>query len=61
MNRLRSIEGVYDRMGKLATIDPKYDIAVSSVAVGKLSMILVDNIKVAERCVQMLKKYNLRQ
>ena len=38
-------------MGTLATIDPRYDIAISTAASGYLKYILVKNVEVAEMCV----------
>ena len=34
MRLLSSMTGVYGRMGSLATIDPRYDIAISTAASG---------------------------
>ena len=59
MNTLSRISGVYDRMGSLATIDPQYDIAISTAASSFMRHILVDNVNVAEKCVEKLRRNNL--
>lgn len=50
--------GVYGILGTLATIDEKYDIAIST-SCSALRYILVDTTKTAERCIEYLRKNNL--
>jgi structural maintenance of chromosome 4 len=51
------LTGVYGRLGDLAAIDEKYDIAIST-ACGPLDNIVVDSIDTAQRCVELLKSSN---
>ena len=52
------IKGVYGRLGDLATIDEKYDVAISTACPG-LDDIVVDTMQTAVQCVEFLKKHNL--
>ena len=49
---------IYGRLGSLAQIDKKYDVAISTACGAKLDKIVVENIKVAEACKEHLKKTN---
>lgn len=50
--------GVLGRLGDLATVEEKYDIAVST-ACGMLDHIVVQTTAGAQRCLEFLRKYNL--
>ncbi|KAL7557450.1 hypothetical protein ACA910_009266 [Epithemia clementina (nom. ined.)] len=50
--------GVLGRLGDLATIDAKYDVAVST-ACGHLDNIVVQTTAGAQRCLDFLRQYNL--
>eukprot|EP00548_Thalassiothrix_antarctica_P014783 CAMPEP_0194173054 /NCGR_PEP_ID=MMETSP0154-20130528/7439_1 /TAXON_ID=1049557 /ORGANISM="Thalassiothrix antarctica, Strain L6-D1" /LENGTH=1322 /DNA_ID=CAMNT_0038885969 /DNA_START=60 /DNA_END=4024 /DNA_ORIENTATION=+ len=50
--------GIVGRLGDLATIDPKYDVAVST-ACGMLDHIVVQTTAGAQRCLQYLRQKNL--
>ena len=50
--------GVLGRLGDLATIPEKYDVAVST-ACGMLDHIVVQTTAGAQRCLEFLRKYNL--
>lgn len=52
------ITGFHGRLGSLATIDPKYDIAIST-ACPELENLVVETVKVGEECVQYLKRNNI--
>ncbi|KII65960.1 Structural maintenance of chromosomes protein 4 [Thelohanellus kitauei] len=52
------IPGIYGRLGDLATVDPKYDCAISSAS-SYLDHCLVDNMDTAIKCVDFLRKNNL--
>ncbi|XP_072035252.1 LOW QUALITY PROTEIN: structural maintenance of chromosomes protein 4-like [Amphiura filiformis] len=56
--RTGKIPGIYGRLGDLGAIDEKYDVAIST-ACGALDYIVVDNIDVAEKCVQFLRENNI--
>lgn len=50
--------GVVGRLGDLATVSEKYDVAVST-ACGMLDHIVVQTTAGAQRCLEFLRKYNL--
>eukprot|EP01041_Mallomonas_annulata_P004100 gene4100-8155_t len=50
--------GVRGRMGDLASIDPKYDVAISA-ATGMLDTIVVDTVGGAEACMEFLRTNNV--
>lgn len=50
--------GVMGRLGDLATIDEKYDVAVST-ACGMLDHIVVQTTAGTQRCLEFLRKHNL--
>lgn len=54
-----AIQGIYGRLGDLATIDKKYDIAISTIAGGQLDKILTDCPKTSSKCIDYLKKNNI--
>lgn len=51
--------GVLGRLGDLATIQEKYDIAVSTACGGMLDNIVVQTTAGAQRCLEFLRKYDL--
>ena len=53
-----NIPGVCGRLGDLGSIDPKYDVAVST-ACGMLNCIVVETTESAKKCVEYLKKNGL--
>lgn len=57
--RSGAIPGVFGRLGDLATIDKKYDIAISTIAGGQLDKILTDCPKTSSSCISYLKKNNI--
>lgn len=54
-----ALPGVYGRLGDLATIEKKYDVAISTVAGGQLDSILTDCLKTSSQCIDFLKKNNV--
>lgn len=57
--RSGQIPGVYGRLGDLATIDKKYDVAISTIAGGQLDKILTDCPETSSRCIDYLKRNNI--
>lgn len=57
--RSGAIPGIYGRLGDLATIDKKYDVAISTIAGGQLDKILTDCPKTSSKCIDFLKKNNI--
>ena len=53
-----SIPGIYGCLGYLASIDKKYDLAISTATGKSLDNILVDTVETAKKCVEYLKKSN---
>lgn len=54
-----AIPGIFGRLGDLATIDKKYDVAISTIAGGQLDKILTDCPKTSSKCIDYLKKNNI--
>lgn len=54
-----AIPGIFGRLGDLATIDKKYDIAISTIAGGSLDKILTDCPKTSSKCIDYLKRENI--
>lgn len=54
-----AIPGVFGRLGDLATIDKKYDVAISTIAGGALDKILTDCPNTSSKCIDYLKKNNI--
>ncbi|WBW70808.1 condensin complex SMC subunit Smc4 [Schizosaccharomyces osmophilus] len=52
------LAGFHGRLGDLATIDSKYDIAIST-ACPALNHIVVDNLEVGQKCIAFLRSNNL--
>ena len=52
------IEGFHGRLGDLATIDQKYDVAIST-ACPSLENLVVDSVDVGQQCIDYLRKNNL--
>ena len=52
-------ENIYGRLGNLGTIDPKYDIPISTAAGKKLDYIVVQGVKDAELCIAELKRQRI--
>jgi len=50
---------VYGRLGSLGQIDQIYDIAVSTAGGYRLDNIVVENVKVAELCIDWLRENRL--
>jgi structural maintenance of chromosome 4 len=57
--RSGAIPGIYGRLGDLATIDKKYDVAISTICGGQLDKILTDCPKTSSQCIDYLKKNNI--
>ena len=53
-----NIPGIIGRLGDLAAINEKYDIAISTCC-PQLDSILVDNVETGEKCINFLKKHNI--
>lgn len=53
------IPGIFGRLGDLATIDKKYDVAISTIAGGQLDKILTDCPKTSSKCIDYLKRHNI--
>lgn len=54
-----AIPGIFGRLGDLATIDKKYDVAISTIAGSSLDKILTDCPNTSSRCIDYLKKNNI--
>lgn len=54
-----AIPGIFGRLGDLATIDRKYDVAISTIAGGQLDKILTDCPKTSSKCIDYLKRNNI--
>ena len=52
------IEGFHGRLGNLGTIEPKYDVAIST-ACPSLENLVVDTVEVGQQCIDYLRKNNL--
>ncbi|QKX54402.1 uncharacterized protein TRUGW13939_01488 [Talaromyces rugulosus] len=52
------IDGFHGRLGNLATIDEKYDVAIST-ACPALENMVVDTVEVGQQCIDYLRKNNL--
>ncbi|TPX08142.1 uncharacterized protein E0L32_010209 [Thyridium curvatum] len=52
------IEGFHGRLGNLGTIDPKYDVAIST-ACGALDNFVTDTVEAGQQCIEYLRKTNL--
>ncbi|KAI5855413.1 nuclear condensin complex subunit Smc4 [Tricharina praecox] len=52
------IDGFHGRLGNLGTIDPKYDIAVST-ACPSLEHLVVDTVEIGQACIDYLRKNDL--
>lgn len=50
--------GLYGRLGDMAVIDQKYDVAITT-ACGQLDWFVVETAEGAQMCVEYLRKYNL--
>lgn len=59
--RSGAIPGIFGRLGDLATIDRKYDVAISTIAGGALDKILTDCPQTSSQCIDFLKKNNIGQ
>ena len=53
-----NIPGIVGRLGDLASINERYDVAIST-ACPQLDFIVVDDMDTAKKCVQLLKERNL--
>lgn len=52
------IEGFHGRLGNLGSIDPQYDVAIST-ACPSLENLVVDSVEVGQQCIDYLRKNNL--
>lgn len=50
------LTGIFGRLGDLAYISKKYDIAISTAAGNQLDKILTDNVDTSKKCIEFLKK-----
>ena len=53
------IPGIFGRLGDLAAIDQKFDVAISTAMGGNLDSILVDNPETAKACIEFLRANNV--
>lgn len=53
------LDGVYGRLAKLGEIDRKYNAAMTAAAGNKLKYIVVDNMDIAQHCLEEVKKRRL--
>ena len=53
-----AVAGFHGRLGDLGTIDPKYDVAVSTAAPG-LNNLIIDTEREATKCIALMKKKDL--
>ncbi|EMD00110.1 hypothetical protein BAUCODRAFT_30568 [Baudoinia panamericana UAMH 10762] len=61
LTRLRDsgrIDGFHGRLGNLASIDARYDVAIST-ACPSLDNLVVDSVEVGQQCIEYLRKNNL--
>lgn len=54
-----NIPGIFGRLGDLAAIDKKYDVAISTAVGGNLDAFLVDNPETARACIEFLRQNNV--
>lgn len=52
------LSGFYGRLGSLGTIDPRYDVAISTACPG-LNNLVVENVATGQQCIEYLRKHNL--
>lgn len=52
------IKGYHGRLGSLGTIDPEYDVAISTACPG-LEFIVVDDVDAGQACIEHLRQHNL--
>ena len=52
------LSGFYGRLGSLGTIDPRYDVAISTACPG-LNNLVVENVATGQQCIEHLRKHNL--
>jgi chromosome segregation protein len=53
------IRGIQGTIAELATVDPKYEVALNVAAGARMQSIIVDGDEVAATCIQFLKRNNL--
>lgn len=53
----QKIKGFHQRLGSLASIDPKFDVAISTAAGGYLDYYVVDDVKTGEIAKNLLKEH----
>ncbi len=53
------IKGIHGTIAELATVDPKYEVALNVAAGARMQSIIVDNDEVAATAIQFLKRNNL--
>lgn len=52
------IDGFHGRLGNLGTIDPKYDVAIST-ACGALDNFVTESVEAGQQCIEYLRKNNV--
>ena len=55
---MRKLSGVIGRLGNLACVESKYDVAIST-SCGRLDNIITENINNAQQCVELMKANNI--
>lgn len=56
LKRETGCEGIYGKLAKLGTIDPKYDVAVTTAAGNRLNEIVVQSVEIAKMCLRRLEE-----
>ncbi|XP_047101961.1 structural maintenance of chromosomes protein 4-like [Schistocerca piceifrons] len=54
------VPGLFGRLGDLGAIDKKYDVAIST-ACGQLDHIVVDTVRTAQKCIELLRQSKVGQ
>lgn len=52
------LSGFHGRLGSLGTIDPRYDVAISTACPG-LNHLVVDNVAIGQQCIEHLRRHKL--
>ncbi|WFD26626.1 Structural maintenance of chromosomes protein 4 [Malassezia nana] len=52
------LSGFHGRLGSLGTIDPQYDVAISTACPG-LNHLVVDNVAIGQQCIEHLRRHKL--
>lgn len=61
IKQIKNVKGFIGRLGNMGRVNLKYDIAITAAAKGKLENIIVENVKAAEECIDIIKKKGLKR